>query len=153
RMTEGRRRGFLAGVIAGLPMALAMFALASTIGLPTLPDLFADPILFLLPGPIFGVLIDKLQFLAKSLLLVGLLEGQLVVCGLVGRAWAAHGWNPLAMVLVIWVGFETVGLALLGRGLLEGAIGYGALFLVYALVLPVVYGWLDDHADAARRRF
>jgi hypothetical protein len=88
RRDEVGRRGFLAGAIAALPMAAVMFLLASAIGLPTLPDLFADPVLFLVPGPLFGLLIDTLQFSAKSLLLALLLEGQLLVCALVGRLWA-----------------------------------------------------------------
>src|SRR5262245_66137151 len=97
-------------------MAAVMFLLASLIGLPTLPDLIADPILFLIPGALFGLLIDALQFGAKSLLLALLLEGQLLVCALVGRFWASRAdagdaspaglWrSALKLTLAIYLGF------------------------------------------------
>jgi uncharacterized cupin superfamily protein len=119
-------------------MAAVMFALASAIGLPTLPDLFADPVLFLIPGPLFGRLIDALQFSAKSLLLAALLEGQLLVCALVGRLWASRAVGPgastaglwrsaLKLTLAIYLGFVTVGLALLNVGLLGAALPTGPL--------------------------
>src|SRR5262249_27162247 len=109
-------------------MAAAMFVLASWLGLPTLPDLIADPLLFLIPGPLFGLLIDALQFSAKSLLLVLLLEGQLLVCALVGRLWAGRAdsgaaspaelWRgALKLGLALYVAFATLGLALLNVGL------------------------------------
>src|SRR5436190_20703659 len=97
-------------------MAAVMFLLASSIGLPTLPDLLADPVLFLVPGPLFGLLIDALQFGAKSLLLAVLLEGQLLVCALVGRFWAsrygdgspAQLWrSALKLTLTIYLAFVT----------------------------------------------
>jgi len=155
-----RRRGFLAGAIAALPMAAVMLVLASAIGLPTLPDLLADPILFLVPGSLFGLLIDQLQFGAKSLLLAGLLEGQLLVCALVGRFWASRNgdasprrqWrSALELTLTIYFAFVTLGLALLnvglfGAGLPTGPLlGLGGLLLVhlaYGLALVPAYRWL-----------
>ena len=157
-----KRLGFVAGLIAGLPMAALMFALSSIVGLPTLPDLFADPLLFLLPGPIFGLLIDALQFSAKSLLLAGLLEGQLLFCGWVGRIWAGRAfdcvrprpWREAAIVAgVVFIAFEGVVLTLLGMGFLGaalptgmvvGLVGYGALHAVYAVGLVFAFGWLGE---------
>jgi DMSO/TMAO reductase YedYZ molybdopterin-dependent catalytic subunit len=178
RADDSQRRGFLAGAIASLPMAAAMLALASAIGLPTLPDLLADPVLFLVPGPLFGLLIDALQFGAKSLLLAVLLEGQLIVCGLVGRAWARRSGqaSPAAMwrgalttTLAIYAAVVTVGLALVGvgplgvglpTGPLPGLAGLLLVHLAYALALVPAYRWLADRAAAApaapdreRRRF
>jgi DMSO/TMAO reductase YedYZ molybdopterin-dependent catalytic subunit len=173
----GAGRGFLAGALASLPMALVMFLLANAVGLPTLPDLLADPFLFLIPGPIFGRLLDALQFGAKTLLLAGLLEGQLLVCALVGRWWAGRYGDAapagqlrgaLVVTLAIYLAFATVGLALsnvgpLGVGLptgpLVGLVGYGLVHLTYALALVGAYRWLDrraapgpDAPDQGRRR-
>lgn len=171
-----KRRGALAGAIAGLPMAAVMFVLASSIGLPTLPDLVADPVLFLVPGPLFGVLIDALQFGAKSLLLAGLLEGQLLVCALVGRFWASRNgdatpagqWrSALTLSLAIYGVFVTVGLALANVGLFGAALPTGPLLglaglllvhLAYGLSLAPAYRWLAGRPaagrpDRERRRF
>src|SRR5262245_17912441 len=150
-------------------MAAVMFLLASLIGLPTLPDLLADPILFLIPGALFGLLIDALQFSAKSLLLAGLLLGQLLVCALVGRFWAGRLegddvppsalWrSALTLTLAIYFGFATLGLALLnvglfGAGLPSGPVlGLGGLLLVhltYAAALVPAYRFLSRRPSAA----
>ena len=157
---EARRRGFQAGVIAGVPMVLAMLILSSAAGLPTLPDLFADPILFLIPGVVFGALIDALQFTAKSLLLAGLLLGQLAVCGLVGRLWAERlaaspspkPWQTAALAVgVIYVLFEGVLLPLLGQGVFPNWLGYLALHVVYWVGLVVAHEW-DGGYEPERRR-
>jgi DMSO/TMAO reductase YedYZ molybdopterin-dependent catalytic subunit len=156
---EAKRRGFLAGVIAGVPMVAAMFLVNGLLGLPTLPDLFADPLLFLLPGAVFGALIDALHFTAKTLLLAGLLLGQLFVCGLVGRTWAGRlrGGDELKSALVVvgvvFVLFEVVLLPLLGEGFATGLLGYGAVHLVYAVSLVAAYRWLQERpANPGRRQ-
>jgi DMSO/TMAO reductase YedYZ molybdopterin-dependent catalytic subunit len=154
-----------------------MFLLASAAGLPTLPDLFADPVLFLVPGPLFGQLIDLLQFGAKSLLLAALLEGQLLVCALAGRFWAirlvgeesaprALWTSALKFVLAIYFAFVTLGLALLNVGLFGAALPTGPLIglaglllvhLTYGLALVPAYLFFGRPAaavepDRARRR-
>jgi DMSO/TMAO reductase YedYZ molybdopterin-dependent catalytic subunit len=160
-------------------MAAVMFLLAGSIGLPTLPELFADPVLFLIPGPLFGRLIDALQFGAKSLLLAALLEGQLLVCALVGRLWASRAAGPeatpaglwrsaLKLTLAIYFGFVTLGLALLNVGLFGAALPTGPLLglaglllvhLAYGLTLVPAYRFLagrpaaiEPGPDRERRR-
>jgi DMSO/TMAO reductase YedYZ molybdopterin-dependent catalytic subunit len=154
-----RRRGFVAGVVAGVPMVAAMLVLSRVAGMPTLPDLFADPVLFLIPGAVFGALIDALQFTAKSLLVAGLLVGQLVVCGLVGRIWAGQvakqaapkPWLTLAVVVgAVYVALGGFLLPLLGQGVFPYWGGYAALHVVYALALVAAYEW-DATFDAGRR--
>lgn len=171
------KRGFLAGVLAGVPMIGVMLLLASLTGLPTLPDLFADPVLFLIPGPLFGRLIDALQFSAKTLLLAALLEGQLLVCGLVGRFWAGrsagrpasdHWRSAAATVGTIYLAVISLGLGLAGQGIFGAALptgmalGLGGLLLIhltYAVSLVLLFRWIgrrpvvaDAPASLRRRR-
>lgn len=169
--------GFIAGLIATLPMAATMFLASSAIGLPTLPDLLADPAVFLIPGPLFGLLIDALGYTAKSLLLAGMLEAQLIVGGLVGRYWATRygGGVPrrqwlgaLGIVLAIYLVVEIVLMTVLGYGTfgvglppgpLVGGLGLLLVHLAYAVPLVLVFRSLpgasaggDAPPDRSRRR-
>ena len=53
-------------------MVACMFVLRALTGAATLPELFEDQVLALTPGALFSFVLDRLQFAAKPLLLVGL---------------------------------------------------------------------------------
>ena len=55
----------IAGALAGLMMTACMFVLRILTGAPTLPQLFQDQVLALLPGTLFSFVLDRLQFAAK----------------------------------------------------------------------------------------
>jgi DMSO/TMAO reductase YedYZ molybdopterin-dependent catalytic subunit len=87
----------VAGGVAGLVMAAVMFSLRLALGVPALPELVEDQAIALLPGPLFSLLLDQLQFAGKPLFLVGLagaqvLAGVLLGCSY-GCCWPAHRWR------------------------------------------------------------
>jgi hypothetical protein len=54
-------RGLRAGLIGGVAAVAAMYLAAPLTGVRSLPDLLQEPVPGLLPGPVFGFLIDTLQ--------------------------------------------------------------------------------------------
>lgn len=83
------RRGALIGATAAVVVVALMFGLRLAVGLRSLPDIAADAMTLLLPGSIFGYLIDRLQHFGRPLMLVGLSAG-LVVLGALTAAAAAR---------------------------------------------------------------
>src|SRR4030088_2309804 len=69
----GVRRGGLAGLVGGLATVAAMYVLALVTGGRALPDLLQQPILAVMPGPVFGFLIDNLQHAGKVIEEAGLI--------------------------------------------------------------------------------
>ena len=165
-----QRDGFLAGVIAGLPMATIMFVLARLTGVPTFPDLFADPVLFLIPGALFGFLIENLQYTARTLLLAGLLEGQLILGGVIGRYWAGkwgadppqRQWRGAVIVIgFLFLLFEfavlpLIGAGLLGIGLIAStyivALTYLASHVTFGIALVLAFRWLRTRRLVASKQ-
>jgi DMSO/TMAO reductase YedYZ molybdopterin-dependent catalytic subunit len=88
-MWSVRRLGVLAGAAGGLVMILAGLVLQPLANVPTLPELMQDRLLQLTPGPLFGLLIDRLQTAGRPLLYSGLLLVELVVLAAVGGLAAA----------------------------------------------------------------
>ena len=58
----------LVGGVAGLAMDAVMFTLRLALGVPSLPELLEDRATALLPGPVFSVLLDRLEFAGKPML-------------------------------------------------------------------------------------
>ena len=56
-------------------MITCMLVLRILTGSPALPELFEDQVIALLPGSLFGSVLDRLQFAAKPLLFIGLASG------------------------------------------------------------------------------
>lgn len=63
-----------------------MFALRLTFGLEALPDVAADALTLILPGGIFGYLIDRLQEFGRPSLIVGVAVGLIVLGAFAGAA-------------------------------------------------------------------
>ena len=146
------RRGATAGAVAGTVTAAAMYLAALLVGIRPLPDVLAEPVLALMPGPVFGFLIDNLQHLGKVLEEAGLLLGMIAALTALG---AAYGWvvvrRPLPHLALVaaalaWLVLALVVLPLAGDGLLGLAEGlatplvWGVLFLVYGVLLETLMG-------------
>ncbi|MDQ6901356.1 MAG: molybdopterin-dependent oxidoreductase [Candidatus Dormibacteraeota bacterium] len=158
-------RGGAAGALAGLAAAAVMELLALGVGLKTLPDLLQGPLLGLLPGPVFGFLIDTLQHLGKVLEEAGLLLAMVLALGALGAAAAVAEarlprWRPGVVVAAAgWLALTGLSLADSAAGPLTvlAALNSGA----WALVMAAWY-WLwhrllqrregRDEVDLQRRR-
>jgi DMSO/TMAO reductase YedYZ molybdopterin-dependent catalytic subunit len=117
RDAGGATQWSIAGAVAGLMMVACMSVPRVLTGVPALPELFQDQVIALMPGSVFGFLLDHLQFAAKPLLLVGLaslgVPGGAVLGWLYGRALERWGWlerhslaSGTAYGLVVWLAVE-----------------------------------------------
>jgi DMSO/TMAO reductase YedYZ molybdopterin-dependent catalytic subunit len=132
-----------------LAMSALMLAGRFTLDVPTLPEVFSDTVLFLIPAPIFSAVLDTLSFAGKPLLLFGLFVSQLGVGALVG--WYVGVTTPLGLravakrsllvCAVLWLATVTLLMPVLGVGFLGilTSAGPGATSIVY-LVSYATYG-------------
>ena len=158
-------RGFGWGAIAGLALIALMYLANLLLGLRTLPQLLNQPLLSIMPGPVFGFLIDTLQHAGKVVEEFGLIVAMVVGLGALGAAWGLAGlrWRTqylsLALAGIGWVVVVAIFLPLGGAGFLGLNDGpatpliWAALFAVYSVVLQLgrdVSG--DAGVDVGRRR-
>jgi len=158
-------RGFGWGAIAGLALVALMYLANLLLGLRTLPALLNQPILSLMPGFVFGFLIDTLQHAGKVVEEFGLIVAMLVGLGALGAAWAvaALRWQTQYLALMFagigWLVVVAILLPLGGAGFLGLNDGpttpliWAALFAVYSVVLQLGReGSGAPGVDAGRRR-
>src|SRR5712692_618570 len=81
-------RGFASGVVAGIALVALMYLANTLLGLHPLPQLLNGPLLAIMPGFVFGFLIDTLQHAGKVVEELGLIVGMIVGLGVLGAAWA-----------------------------------------------------------------
>jgi DMSO/TMAO reductase YedYZ molybdopterin-dependent catalytic subunit len=152
-------RGAQAGAVAGLASIAAMEVIARLVGLETVPALLQDPLLAVMPGPVFGFLIDTLQHWGKVLEEAGLLVGMVVALAVLGGAAARlAAWRPdlrpgLAAGAVAWLVVMVAVLPVAGRGFFGLGEGVQPLVL-WALVFAVyafVWEWLARPGDGAEQ--
>ena len=148
-VSESRRRGFLAGAVAGTAAMAVMYLANLLTGLSPLPQLLQQPLLAVMPGPVFGFLIDNLKHAGKVVEELGLLLTLIAALGLLGvaHAWASTVWRTghlaLAAGAVAWSVVNLVLLPISGIGLLglfEGIqtpILWALIFAIYTVVLEV----------------
>jgi DMSO/TMAO reductase YedYZ molybdopterin-dependent catalytic subunit len=164
--SHGVRRGGLAGLAAGLAAVAAMYVAGLLTGLRALPDLLQQPILGVMPGPVFGFLIDNLQHAGKVMEEASLIAAMVVALGVLG-ALAGYATDrfglPRAGLLaaaVAWAVVVAIALPLAGRGFLGLTDGVSTP-VVWALVLAIYWlvwdlGWGSAAAaapvDTGRRR-
>src|SRR5947208_355776 len=141
---RGLRRGALAGLVAGLAAVAAMYVAALVTGIRALPDLLQQPILAVMPGPVFGFLIDNLQHAGKVIeeagLIVTMVAALAALGALAGLAAERYGLRRAGLVAAA-VAWAIVALALLpagGQGLLGLAAGVTTP-LIWALVFVVYW--------------
>jgi len=142
-----------------------MYLAGLLLGLRPLPQLLNQPILSIMPGFVFGFLIDKLQHAGKVVEEIGLITAMIVGLGLLGSAWALAflRWRmqylALAFAGIGWLVVSVILLPLSGVGFLglnDGPatpIIWAALFAIYGVVLQLGGDPGGGTAvDAGRRR-
>jgi DMSO/TMAO reductase YedYZ molybdopterin-dependent catalytic subunit len=119
------------------------------LGLRPLPQLLSQPLLSIMPGFLFGFLIDTLQHAGKVVEELGLIIAMVIGLGVLGAAWAwtSRRWrsehSALAFAAVGWVVVATILLPISGDGFLGLDDGpttpviWAALFAVYGVVLQL----------------
>jgi DMSO/TMAO reductase YedYZ molybdopterin-dependent catalytic subunit len=155
--------GFGWGLVAGLALVALMYFLAGLIGLRPLPQLLNEPLLALMPGFVFGFLIDTLQHAGKVVEELGLIVAMIAVLALGGAGSAVASlrwpsqWLPFAVAGLLWLVVVAVLLPVAGAGFLglgDGPatpITWAALFAFYAVVLQFG-GSGPSEVDLGRRR-
>ena len=162
----GAWRWPIAGAAAGLMMIAAMLALRVLAGALSPPELFEDQVIALLPGSLFAFVLDRLQFSAKPLLLVGLAFLPLPVGAglgwLYGCRWPQHRWlargsllGGIAYGLIVWLGLE-LAVTVWADGISPAVASAGPLLAsaeVYSLGLVGVRRMLEprDHSVETSR--
>src|SRR2546421_1198589 len=144
---EAALHGFGWGVVAGLAVVGLMYYAGTFLGLRPLPQLLNEPLLSVMPGLVFGFLIDKLQHAGKVVEEAGLIVLMLAVLGMLGAASsvASLRWTsrqlPFAFAGIGWLLVVGVLLPLGGLGFLGLNDGvptpliWASLFAIYAVVL------------------
>jgi DMSO/TMAO reductase YedYZ molybdopterin-dependent catalytic subunit len=149
-MTKGTQlREFLAGLLAAAVMTVAMAILRLTSGVLSLPEMIGEGVIRLLPPQVFSRILDALLGAAKPSLELGILLGQLLTGGLLGRIYARKpGWrSALVIAMGVWlvVGvalLPLLGLGLFGSALRAGGVAIGATLLAVFLVFGAALVWL-----------
>lgn len=157
--------GFGWGLVAGIALIALMYLAGLLFALKPLPQLLNEPLLALMPGWLFGFLIDNLQHAGKVVEEFGLIVAMEVALGAVGAAaaLASQRWKtpylPFVFAGAAWLVtalflLPTGGSSLLGLN--DGPatpIIWAALFAVYAVVLQMGAGPAAAAAvDPGRRR-
>lgn len=160
------RRGIVAGLLAGPAAVATMYLAALLTGLQALPDLLQQPILGLMPGPVFGFLIDNLQHAGKVLEEAGLVVAMVVALGVLGAvaglvaARLRFGRPGLLAAAVAWLIVVLGILPLAGQGLLGLQAGvttpviWALVLAAYWLVFDLSWGGgaAGREVDLERRR-
>ncbi len=158
-------RGFGWGALAGLSLVALMYLAAAFLGLQPLPQALSGPLLAIMPGFVFGFLIDTLQHAGKVVEEFGLIVAMVVGLGVLGAAWAvastrwrlaqsalvfaAAGWLVVAAVLLPISGVGFLGL----NDGLTTPIVWALLFAIYGVILQMGSASpLPAAADPGRRR-
>jgi DMSO/TMAO reductase YedYZ molybdopterin-dependent catalytic subunit len=155
--------GFGWGCVAGLALVALMYLSNLILGLRPLPQLLNEPLLALMPGFVFGFLIDTLQHAGKVVEEFGLIVAMVVGLGVLGAAASAASlrWTsqyvPFAFAGLGWLVVAGILLPAGGSGFLGLNDGpatpliWAALFAIYAVVLQ--FGQQEaPGVDAGRRR-
>ena len=160
---EAALTGLAWGGVGGLALVALMYFSAGLFGLRPLPQLLNEPLLGIMPGFVFGFLIDTLQHAGKVVEEIGLIIAMLVVLAIGGAVssvatlrWPSQ-WLPFAVAGVLWAIVVAVLLPIGGAGFLGLADGpatpitWAALFAFYAVVLQFG-GSGPQTVDLGRRR-
>jgi DMSO/TMAO reductase YedYZ molybdopterin-dependent catalytic subunit len=140
-----------------------MYLAGLLFGLRPLPQLLNEPILSLMPGFVFGFLIDTLQHAGKVVEELGLIVAMVLALGVLGgaAALASLRWTtqylPFVFAGVAWIFVIAVLLPIGGAGFLGLTDGpttpliWAVLFSGYALILQIGFQ-PEPGVDLGRRR-
>jgi len=152
-------RGFVWGAAAGLALVALMYLAGSLLGLRPLPQALSGPFLAIMPGFVFGFLIDTLQHAGKVVEEIGLIVAMVIGLGVLGAVWAvasrrwailqsalifaAVGWLVVAAVLwlvwrrtrspsaLAWLGLHPLfGAVIVNNGQIDAFVGLAILAAV-----------------------
>src|SRR5438045_7855280 len=116
--------GFGWGIAGGAALVALMYLSQGIFGLRPLPQLLNNPLLSLMPGFVFGFLIDTLQHAGKVVEELGLIILMVALLGALGAASAVAGlrWTsrylPFAFAAIGWLAVTAIVLPLGGAGFL-----------------------------------
>src|SRR5207237_9898466 len=116
--------GFGWGIAGGAALVALMYLSQGIFGLRPLPQLLNNPLLSLMPGPVFGFLIDTLQHAGKVVEELGLVVAMVAGLGVLGGSASVAGlrWTsqylPFAFAGLGWVVVAGVLLPVGGAGFL-----------------------------------
>jgi DMSO/TMAO reductase YedYZ molybdopterin-dependent catalytic subunit len=155
--------GFGWGCVGGLALVALMYLANVFLGLRPLTQLLNEPLLSLMPGFVFGFLIDTLQHAGKVVEEFGLIVAMVIALGvlggttsLAGRRWTSQ-YLPFMFAAIGWIVVVAVLLPVGGAGVLGLNDGlatplmWAALFAIYAVVLQLG-AQPAPGVDAGRRR-
>lgn len=119
--------GFGAGVLASIAMMVVMGILRFTTNTISIPELMEESVIHLAGGQVEAFFINTLGVGGKALLLVSIMEGTLLVGGLLGMAfthfWPSRrftdNWRPVSGILfglIIGTLLNVIFLPLVGQG-------------------------------------
>jgi DMSO/TMAO reductase YedYZ molybdopterin-dependent catalytic subunit len=159
-------RGFGWGVVAGIALIALMYLANLLLGLRPLPQLLNQPLLSIMPGFVFGFLIDTLQHAGKVVEELGLIAAMIGGLGLLGAAWAWVAERRPAQYLALgfagvgWLVVTAVLLPISGAGFFGLNDGpatpliWAVLFAIYGVILQLggVPSRSSPEADLGRRR-
>jgi DMSO/TMAO reductase YedYZ molybdopterin-dependent catalytic subunit len=159
-------RGFGWGALGGLVLVTLMYLASLVLFLRPLPQLLNQPLLSIMPGFVFGFLIDTLQHAGKVVEELGLIVAMVVGLGVLGAAWGwtslrwSSQYSPMAFAAAGWVVVVAVLLPIAGAGFLGLVDGlatpiiWALLFAVYGVVLQLGADPRDPSVapDLGRRR-
>lgn len=155
--------GFGWGCIGGIALVTLMYLVNLLFGLRPLTQELNEPLLGLMPGWLFGFLIDNLQHAGKVVEEFGLIVAMVVALGLLGAAasLAALRWRtqylPFAFAGLGWLIVVAALLPFAGSGFLGLNDGpatpviWAVLFAMYAVILQTGAAPAGE-VDAERRR-
>ncbi|HEY6875920.1 MAG TPA: molybdopterin-dependent oxidoreductase [Candidatus Dormibacteraeota bacterium] len=164
---DGRRaliHGFGWGCLAGLVLVAVMYLFNLLLDLQPLTQALSEPLLAIMPGFVFGFLIDNLQHAGKVVEEFGLIVAMVIALGALGAAWAwtARRWHfeysALTFAALGWAVVVLVLLPISGEGLLGLDTGlttpleWAAMFAIYGVVLQLGGKPDSTAADPDRRR-
>lgn len=137
------------GVLAGVVLVTLMYLANLLLGLKPLPQLLNEPLLAVMPGFVFGFLIDTLQHAGKVVEEVGLIVAMVIGLGVLGAAWgwtsriwhsqhSALAFAAIGLVVVVGVLLPISGSGFLGLGdSITTPLIWAALFAIYGVVLEL----------------
>src|SRR5437868_2196203 len=116
---QAMRDGFGWGCVAGLVLVALMYLAHAVLGVRSLPQLLNEPLLALMPGFVFGFLIDTLQHAGKVVEELVLIVAMVLALGVLGgvASLASLRWTSQYLPFVFaGLGWLVVALILLPAG-------------------------------------